>query len=152
MFKGNSVRIAIVAIAAGVIMVPEAPVEAKPKSTAASASAKKPKRSYYSSKSTKRPRARTAAEVINQRANQRHVAFRQTRAQRAQAAAAKARAARTARAVTQAPRPGLARRFVNWVGSFFSRPSASARRGTVASARLERLVRGPDGKLQQRQS
>ncbi|MEO0698869.1 MAG: hypothetical protein AAFY81_04025 [Pseudomonadota bacterium] len=145
--KAGLIRIAAIAVAAGVIMAPQAPVLAKgkPTTSASSASKSKPKasRSNYSKKVTKRKavRQRTAADVINARAAREHAAHRQNRFQRFRGWVSRNLGrGQTARNAPTTARPGIFARTVTAVRNFFSGIIAKLRRGERASVKLDRLA------------
>ncbi|MEM6857748.1 MAG: hypothetical protein AAF559_07745 [Pseudomonadota bacterium] len=155
--KAGVIRIAAIAIAAGVIMAPHAPVVAqgKPKSSAASAAKAKPSptRSKYTKKLTKRKpvRQRTAADVINARAAREHAAHRQTRLQRFTGWVRRAVGrGQTAQNAPAAARPGFIARTTARVTGAFSKLTAKLRRAPRSSVRLNRLVRDANGRLRER--
>ena len=155
--KAGLIRMAAIAVAAGLVMTPQAPVLAKGKPTTSASSASKSKpnasRSKYTKKLAKRKpvRQRTAADVINARAAREYAAHRQTRFQRFRGWVSRTLGrGQTARNAPAAARPGFIARTTARVTGAFSKVTAKLRRAPRASVRLNRLVRDANGRLRER--
>lgn len=151
------------AMLAGAMSMAIAPTaaEAKPKSTAASASKHKPGTSKYSNRLTKRPPARSAASVLKARdaANgwsRNFIAYKAKKGSKGKNALKRKMArGKSATSITNTARPGMFTRIGNWFRSLFgSKPKAAARKVTFRSERVSvvipRMGRTSDGRLIER--
>ncbi|QFT78663.1 hypothetical protein [Erythrobacter sp. THAF29] len=156
-------RIMGAAMLAGAMAMAVAPaaVEAKPKSTAASASKHKPGAPKYSNRPTKRAPARSAASVLKARdaANawpRNYIAYKAKKGTgKKSAVKSKLSKGKSAKSITNKARPGLFSRIGNWFRSLIgSKPKASARKVTFRSERVSavipRMGRTPSGQLIER--